>query len=287
MIAESILNRLADRLDVALARPTQALRAWSIDVHVVGYVDERRASLLAEYDDAFVVASEHLQLRPLQDVATRSSVLDRVARDLAARGELTRWRNERYAVRGDGVGAPLASIERAAARFFGIRTEAAHVNGTAQGRMWIARRSNAKPIDPGQLDNLVGGGIAADVGILDTLVKEAREEAGIPASLASNARAAGSLAIVRAQPDGLQRERIHVHDLELPAGFVPCNQDGEVAGFELVDATQAAALASSHDGPDVMTADAALVVTDWLLRHGHIPAHLPVHGRLAALRGAS
>ena len=43
--------------------------------------------------------------------------------------------------------------------------------------MWIARRSPAKAIDPGMLDNLVGGGVAAGQTITTTLIKEAWEEA--------------------------------------------------------------------------------------------------------------
>ncbi len=43
--------------------------------------------------------------------------------------------------------------------------------------MWIARRSPTKPIDPGMLDNLVGGGLAAGLTVAQTLVKEGWEEA--------------------------------------------------------------------------------------------------------------
>jgi 8-oxo-dGTP pyrophosphatase MutT (NUDIX family) len=286
MIAAAILNRLADRLEAVLAWPTRPLVPWSIAGHGVGDLDARRASLLALHPDVFVVENEHVQLRPLEEVSARSDALDRVARELSRRGELTGWRDERYPVCADGDATPLACLERAAARFFGIRTEAAHVNGTVEGRMWIARRSASKPIDPDQLDNMVGGGIAAGVSVRATVVKEAWEEAGVPTSLAISARAVGCVHIHRLQPDGLQRERIHVHDLELPRDFVPQNQDGEVDAFELVDPARAAELAGAFDGRDAVTADAALVIADWLLRHGHVPAHLPVHARLVELRGA-
>jgi len=39
------------------------------------------------------------------------------------------------------------------------------------------------PIDPGMLDNLVGGGIAAGATVIDTVVREAWEEAGIRAEV--------------------------------------------------------------------------------------------------------
>src|SRR5918992_1459821 len=70
-------------------------------------------------------------------------------------------------------------LERAAARPFGLTTYAVHLNGISfdENNMWIARRSAAKPIDPGMLDNLVGGGISAGSSLEETLVKEAWEEA--------------------------------------------------------------------------------------------------------------
>ena len=86
-----------------------------------------------------------------------------VARALADDHRLTAWRNECYAVANEFGALPWFELERAAARYFGVRTYAAHVNGLIRLRngdvaMWIARRSAAKAIDPGMLDNLVGGG---------------------------------------------------------------------------------------------------------------------------------
>jgi 8-oxo-dGTP pyrophosphatase MutT (NUDIX family) len=152
--------------------------------------------------------------------------------------------------------------------------------------MWIARRSASKSIDPGMLDNLVGGGVAAGIGVAETIVKEADEEAGIPAPLARNARHAGTVEVLRLQPDGLHRETIHVHDLDLPPAFVPTNRDGEVAGFRLVTAEEVALIAGNDKGADVMTADASLVVADWLLRTGAIEPGADARPILHALRSA-
>ena len=117
-------------------------------------------------------------------------------------------------------------------------TYAAHVNGLVRRgddvAMWIARRSPTKSIDPGMLDNLVGGGIAAGQSVASTVIKEAFEEAGIEAPLAARALAQGTVRICREQPDGLQRETIFVHDLWLPRGFVPSCRDGEVVEHRLV-----------------------------------------------------
>ena len=169
-----------------------------------------------------------------------------------------------------------------------MRTYAAHVNGLvrlADGvAMWVARRSPAKAIDPGLLDNLVGGGIAAGASVAATVVKESWEEAGIDAPLAREAVAAGVVHLFRGQPDGLQQETIFVHDLWLPAGFVPEGTDGEAVDHRLVSLEDAAWLIAVRDGADAVTADAGLVILDCLLRHGLIAPDAPDYLALEGLR---
>ena len=57
-------------------------------------------------------------------------------------------------------------------------------------------------------------------------------------------------------------------DLPMPLGLTPRNQDGEVAGFELLPVADALACASGSG----MTVDAALVTLDFALRHGLMKA---------------
>ena len=223
----------------------------------------------------------------LKSSAARTAALDRVVDVLAAEGRLSAWRGERYAIATHLSTPPLCLIERAAARFFGIRTYAAHVNGLVRGdptSMWLARRSPDKAIDPGMLDNLVGGGIAAGATVAATMVREAWEEAGIPADVAVTATPAGEVRVCRSQPDGLQRETIFTHDLSLPADFVPSNQDGEAVEHRLVSLSEAAALIANDRGPDVVTADASLVILDFLLRHASVDPETPTGRALDALR---
>jgi len=201
---------------------------------------------------------------------------------------LPAWRDELFAVAQEFAAAPMFVIERGAARYFGVLTYAAHVNGVlareGETRMWLARRSPAKAVDPGLLDNLVGGGIGAGFGVDATVVKEAFEEAGIAASLARQARPAGIVHACRPMFDGLQREILFVHDLALPPDFVPCNQDGEAVEHRLVSLAQAARMIAAVDGPDAVTLDASLVVLDYLIRHGYIGPDQRCYTALAALR---
>ncbi|MDQ2963078.1 MAG: DUF4743 domain-containing protein [Pseudomonadota bacterium] len=279
------IARIADRLGRALAAPAVAYEPFVVARHVVGWVTPERAERLARWPRLFRRGERALELAPRLDTPeARTDALAEVARTLSAEGALTAWRDERYAVAANSGGRALFELERAAARYFGIHTFAAHANGLVgdvdRWRMWLARRSPAKAIDPGLLDNLVGGGIAAGANAAATLVKEAWEEAGIGKTLSRRARCAGSVDICRDVSDGLQRETIYVHDLWLPADFAPANQDGEAVEHRLCGPEDVVAAVASDD----ITADASLVIVDFLIRGGHVAPGDPALAALEALR---
>jgi 8-oxo-dGTP pyrophosphatase MutT (NUDIX family) len=289
VIDDDLLQRIVRRLATALAPPAGPLWPFRVDGQIVGELDPGRATRLGRFADVFTVAAQQVRFAPrLADAAARTAALARVARTLSDEGCLTAWRDERYAVGTAPGGEPLFLLERAAARYFGIRTFAVHVNGTTRRggdvAMWIARRSPHKAIDAGMLDNLVGGGVAAGTSVAATLVKEAWEEAGLPPEVARTARPAGSVEIRRAQPDGLHLETIFVHDLELPPGVAPANRDGEVVEFRLETPDAVAQLIANASGADTVTADASLVIADWLMRHGRVNANAPSWSGLDRLR---
>lgn len=159
-----------------------------------------------------------------------------IAAILAAEG-LFAWRGEAFDVRAAAGGAVLARIDRGALPIFGLRAEGVHVNGLVRRDggvlLWVARRALDRPLDPGKLDHLVAGGIPAGFTPWRTLIKEAAEEAAIPAALAARARPVVVLDYAMARPEGLRRDRLHGFDLDLPVDFVPRAADGEAAGFEL------------------------------------------------------
>jgi 8-oxo-dGTP pyrophosphatase MutT (NUDIX family) len=97
----------------------------------------------------------------------------------------------------------------------------------------VARRAADKALDPGKLDNLVAGGVPAGMTPRQTLVKEAAEEAAIPAALARTAVETGTITYAMERPEGLRRDRLVCYDLILPAAFQPVATDGEVESFEL------------------------------------------------------
>jgi 8-oxo-dGTP pyrophosphatase MutT (NUDIX family) len=188
----------------------------------IGWLRPELAARLSTWPTVFATTPERVTL-------LKPDALMPVLEVLAEDGFIPGWRNERYRIE------DLFDIERAAARPFGLTTQAVHMNGIVGERMWLARRSATKPIDPGMLDNLVGGGVTAGLTQFQVLVKEAWEEAGISAELAQKATPGGTMSVLREVPEGVQSETIATYDLDLPKDFQPHNQDGEVSEFQLLE----------------------------------------------------
>ena len=74
-----------------------------------------------------------------------------------------------------------------------------------------------------------------------------------------------------------------MHDLWLPADFAPANQDGEAVEHRLCDPDEVLAVTATDD----ITADASLVIVDFLMRHGHVPTSDTSFAALDALRRAA
>ena len=237
----------------------------------VGWLRPALGARLARWPDLFESGASEVHLaRRLATIEARSEALARVVRELADEGLVSGWRSESNAISTAPAGPTLFYIERAAVRPFGLPSLAVHVNGITAGNptnLWIARRSRAISIDPGMLDNLVGGGVGAGFSVQDVLAKEAWEEAGIEAALARSATRGGTIRILREVAKGVQSETILVHDLVLPPDFQPRNQDGEVAEFRLAPAEEVLTLARDTEE---FTLDAALVTLDHFLREGAI-----------------
>jgi len=238
---------------------------WGADR--IGWIRRDQASRLRTWPDIFLFSSEKIQLRQAGEPALSASLAE-VAQALARDGAVRGWRGETYAVRANPGGEALFHIERAAMRFFGLISSAAHLNGfflqNENPIIWIARRSATKSIDPGMLDNLVAGGVASGQDAWQALLRECGEEAGIPVVLAEKARPAGVLRVCRAVPEGLHSEILHIHDLALPADFAPRNTDGEVSEFLSLDAQALCERIARGE----MTIEAGLVAADFAIRHG-------------------
>jgi len=239
-----------------------------VDERRFGWVAPEFAASLGRFADVFACEPQRVSLAPeLATARARTEGVARVLEVLRAEGLVNGWRDELCEVYAEASGEPLFRIERAAVKRFGVRSRAAHLNGivdTGRGpAMWIARRSPDRPSDPGKLDNLVGGGIAADRDAWQTLVKECREEASIPFLLVQDARPRDTLSFDYLATDGLDSNEIEAFDLVLPRVFEPRNEDGEVAGFELLSFPE---VRERIEVPYLFTIDAALVAWTCLQR---------------------
>ncbi len=233
----------------------------------VGSVARAHLGALDRWPEVLRVDDAGVELRVAAD--ERDAALAPVNQALRELGLVRAWRDEIFPIFDPRTLQPLARIERAASRFWGTLTLGAHCTGYVAGadgrpaRLWIAQRSFDKATDPGCFDNLVGGGVPADQSPHDALLREGWEEAGLPRAVMQRATPGRVIRLQRDIPEGFQHEWLYGWDLALAADEVPANQDGEVAGFRLLDLDAATALAAG----ETMTVDAALVTLDFLLRH--------------------
>lgn len=252
---------------LAAAMQTTVRRVpFSVGDLVVGAVAASELPALAAFDE-LQVHDDGVVLAIAPD--ERDAALARINAALRDAGRLRGWRDEPFPLYDPATLTVLAHFERAAARYWGTLTLGAHATGWVAGpdgrpaALWIAQRSFTKSTDPGLHDNLIGGGVPIGQTPEETLVREAWEEAGLDPALMAPRRPGRVLRTVRDIPEGLQHELIHGWDLELPAGVVPRNQDGEVHAFRLLEVEAALALAATA----AMTVDAALVTLDFAARH--------------------
>lgn len=194
------------------------------------------------------------------------------------------WRGELYTVY-NPLAKPYMLLERAFLVLLGVVTYGAHINGYVPAskskdgkmRLWIARRSLTKPTFPGKLDNTVAGGLGYPHGINETVVKECQEEAGLEPSFVNLHLKPTGVVLYMIQPDGpdrqVQPEVEYTFDLEFDDEtlVVPQPEDGEVGSFTLMTLEELLPKLESKE----FKPNCALVIVDFLIRHGLIDAETP------------
>jgi 8-oxo-dGTP pyrophosphatase MutT (NUDIX family) len=182
----------------------------------------------------------------------------------------------------DEVSSPVFLVERAAASLLGVLEYGVHVNGlikeeNGDTKMWMARRSKTKSKFPGLWDHIVAGGQPAGLSLMDNVIKECLEEAGIPPELTlKGVKPAGAISYasyggkLKNEGEGvMNRVVLFCFDLELPNDFVPHANDGEVESFFKWNLDE---IAKSMDPEcnDPIKPNCYLVIIDWLMRTGAI-----------------
>ncbi|SDD29254.1 NUDIX hydrolase [Belnapia rosea] len=237
----------------------------------VGWLGPELARGLTFFPRDFHFDAEGVALASrLRGPAARTEALAVACRSLAGRGFFT-LRDEAFDVRAEPEGPALAQLDRGAIPAFGVQAAGVHLNGLvrrADGlQVWVGVRSRHKPVAPGQLDHLVAGGIPAGLSPLECLVKEAAEEASIPAELAGQARPVARMSYVMRHGIGMRRDILHAFDLDLPEAFTPVPADGEVERFELWPVRR---LLETVRDTDRVKFNVNLVLIDLFLREGLI-----------------
>jgi len=231
---------------------------------------------------------------------SRTKAVASVMEELRDSGYITGWRDELYPVANnfDNVKSPVFLIERAAASLLGVMEYGVHINGLVipeddnkEVRMWMARRSKTKSKFPSFLDHIVAGGQPAGLSLMDNVIKECEEEAGIPEELTKRGiKPAGVISYEnyggRLKDEGegvMNRVVLFCFDLMLPEDFVPTANDGEVESFftwSLEDISQS--MHPEYDDP--IKPNCYPVIIDYMLREGHIspdsPKYLEIVRRL-------
>lgn len=233
---------------------------------------------------------------------SRTQAVASVMEELRDSGYITGWRDELYPVsmNFDKVSTPVFLIERAAASLLGVMEYGVHINGLVMSKnddnkeevkMWMARRSETKAKFPGYLDHIVAGGQPAGLSLMDNVIKECEEEAGIPEALTK--RGIQPTGVISYENYGgkpkdkgegvMSRVVLFCFDLMLPSDFIPTANDGEVESFftwSLEDIAQS----MNPNYPDPIKTNCYPVIIDYLLRSGAIspdsPKYLEIVRRL-------
>ena len=261
----------------------------------VGLVGTEDAEHLKKYPDVLTVSKDGVIVSPgLDNPQKRTEGIKKILLDLRDKKifpALAGWRNENYEIKTSFSSKALLEMERSATPLFGIRSYGCHINGYVNHSslglcLWTQKRSRNKPTWPGLWDNFVGGGLSAGMGVRETAIKEAGEEANVPEHLAVQMKQAGSVSFIYKNERGVHPRAEFVFDLELPETFSPGNNDGEVETFKLVPVGEVRSLLCS----DQYKITSSAIALDWLIRRGLVtpetdpdyPAiveniHLPIH----------
>ncbi|CAG0896093.1 unnamed protein product [Darwinula stevensoni] len=271
--------------------------------HHVGFVRWDVLKTLKDFPNVFTFHSHCVELN--QNLKTYEERSWRMAETLEVMRQkynfpaLRGWRNEVCMGLLAPINFPIVAVVKnhkllclVFSGLFGIRQYGVDINGYVNDPdlgfcMWLQQRSFTKPTWPGRWDSMAAGGLTSGQGILESVCKEAAEEASIPSHiLNASLRPSGSVSFFYEDERGLFPQTEFVYDLELPLDFMPVNADGEVECFQLFPLHEILEKIHSSD----FKTTSCPVVVDFLVRHGVITSenqpdlpqlvemlHSPVH----------
>jgi 8-oxo-dGTP pyrophosphatase MutT (NUDIX family) len=174
-------------------------------------------------------------------------------------------------------GEPVMHIDRAGSILFGTVMYGiqllAYTNTENGTRYWVPRRANSVRAYAGMLDHCAGGALNSGETPMDTLAREASEEASLSEEFVrAHAKSFGVVSYHMAHnannEEGHQPQVMYTYSIELPQDMVPKPSDGEVEKFELMNLEQVKAALANRE----FKANCVLTWISYLISQGIINA---------------
>ena len=241
-----------------------------IDNKQMGWIKPGLARQLASWPEIFDLEKDSIGLNDnIQGFDQRSQAVDEVIHALVQKQLIKAYLDEPYPVTAGDRSAAVMTVDRSAGAYLGIRCFGQHLNGYVRKNngiyLWIARRARDRHIEPGKLDNMVAGGLPWHTSLEKNLIKECAEEAGMSTSLASHARAVGTISYLAESVNGIKPDTLYCYDIELPEDFTPACTDGEVVSFTLMPVIDVMEIIRDSEA---FKPNCNLVILDFVIRHG-------------------
>jgi 8-oxo-dGTP pyrophosphatase MutT (NUDIX family) len=238
-------SRLLENVLADASRPEPAdSQLLSINHHACGRILASRLPFLKSLPELFArrfaFSPGRVELTLSDDLLERNDFLARLASYAYEQGEIRKWRNELLDIRDFSGTVVLGQAERTFFRLLGLTTYCVHAAArSADGRIFLARRSRRKSVSPGLWDTLAGGMVSAGESWETSLKREIDEEAGLAAEQFELLAPAAPVTVLRPVPEGWMREVSITYPVLVADGAEPRNRDGEVECFELVSPDEA------------------------------------------------
>ncbi|MBM3515889.1 MAG: DUF4743 domain-containing protein [Alphaproteobacteria bacterium] len=246
-------------------------RPLVIDGAAMGWLAPAKAEHLAKtHGDVFAASNDRMAFAPHLDTpAARSRAVANIAAPLVTAGFGPKLHGELYAAKTSWSAPEAFRIDRSLVPGFGVRAYGVHINGyvrTSKGlSLWVGHRALDRTVEPGKVDNMVAGGQPAGLSLIDNVIKECGEEAGLTPALAAAAKPVGAIRYAFNTRYGFRNDTMFCFDLEVPADVTPVSVDGEMSSFTLMPVEEMLALVRDTDR---VKFNVNLVMIDFAFRHG-------------------
>lgn len=250
----------------------------------IGWVHHDNLATLRLFPNIFQYTKSQIDFSPQfisMNFEDRNTEIALFSRYLLDQNIIYNWRDEAYGIYypDEDLHQALFTIERGVAPFLGFRVFGIHINGYVIpepnqniSKMWIAKRSHLKLIEPHKLDNIAAGGLSYGEIPRETAIREAMEEANIPETLTHTLRYEGPFNYLAEYNKTIRNECIFVFDLALPEKFSPTINDGEVEDFYCLNPIE---IEEALLNGEQFKPNSGIVTLHFLLRHNltHFAPH--------------